>query len=113
MNETLLGATLAGNMLMMIAFWMAMKEMKRDLIGMGKQIDQGIENIEVEIPDLDDLRSDIMEVMGSMHTPTFVDHVGGMLAQWGHAKANQMMQQAESGAEMLDDVVHNDEPPSP
>jgi len=113
MNETLLGATLAGNMLMMIAFWMAMKEMKRDLIGMGKQIDQGIENIEVEIPDLDDLRQDIVDVLGSMHTPTFADHLGGMLAQWGHSKIAKTMQQDSIGQDMLDDVVHNDGPPSP
>jgi len=114
MIDMLLGAALAANALMMIAFWMMIKEMRRDLFNMGDKIDQGIENIEVDIPDLDDLRQDIVDVLGSMNTPTFADHLGGMLAQWGQAKLMKQMQDIVPGADMLDqEIIHNDEPPSP
>jgi len=110
----LLGAALAGNALMMMAFWLMMKELKRDLFAMGEKIDQGIENIEVDIPDLDDLRQDIVEVLGTMHTPTFVDHLGGMVAAWGQQKLMKSMGDMIPGADMLgEDILHNDEPPSP
>jgi len=64
MNEIILGATLAGNMIMMIAFWMMIKDMRRDLFGLGRKVDEGIENIEIDIPDLDDLRQEIVDVLG-------------------------------------------------
>jgi hypothetical protein len=113
MIEAILGAALAGNMLMIIAFWVMMKEMRRDLFSMGSKIDEGIENIEVEIPDLDDLRQDILEVMGSMRMPTAGDHVMGMLARWGDAKIAKTMKDMVPGTDRLGDVVHNDGPPSP
>jgi len=113
MIEAILGAALAGNMLMIIAFWVMMKEMRRDLFAMGNKIDHGIENIQVEVPDLDDLRRDIMDVMGSMHTPTFADHLGGMMAQWGQAKLMKSMGEMAPANEMIDqEILHNDQPPS-
>jgi hypothetical protein len=113
MNETILGATLAGNMIMIILFWVMVKEMRRDLFGISNKVDEGIGNIEVEIPDLEELRQEIIDVLGSMHTPTFVDHIGGMVSAWGQQKLMRSMQDIIPGAEMLgEEIVHNDEPPS-
>jgi len=108
MNEIILGATLAGNMLMMMAFWLMIKEMRRDLISMSKKVDAGLDNIEVEIPELDTIKEEIFEMMGSMQQPNWLDHVGGAIGQMIQAKTMRAMQ----GSELIpEDMIHNDSPP--
>jgi len=110
MNEILLGAALAGNMLMMMAFWLMMKEMRRDLVKIIKRVDEGIDNIEIDIPDIDDLRQEILDVMGSMRTPGAADHIFGAIGQMIQAKTMRAMQESSL---IPEDMLHIDEPPSP
>jgi len=107
MIDILLGAALAGNMLMMMAFWLMIKEMRRDLIAMSSKVDKGLDNIEVEIPELDTIKDEIFEMMGSMSQPNWLDHVGGALGQLIHAKTMRSMQQSDL---IPEDMLHNDAP---
>ena len=108
MNETILGATLAGNIILMFTLWMHIRELKRDLNSVGKDINDNMSNIEIEMPDLDALREEIIGVMSNMATPNFMDHVGGMIAQFGQARLMKTMQ----GSLMGEGDVHNPEDPS-
>jgi 3-deoxy-D-manno-octulosonic acid (KDO) 8-phosphate synthase len=110
MMEILLGAALAGNALMMIAFWVMMKEMRRDLIAMTQKVDSGLDDIVVDIPSLDTIKEEIFDVMGSMQQPSWLDHLGGALGQAILMKSQRAMQQAVPS---LEGMVHNDTPPSP
>jgi 3-deoxy-D-manno-octulosonic acid (KDO) 8-phosphate synthase len=110
MMEILLGAALAGNALMMIAFWVMMKEMRRDLIAMTQKVDSGLDDIVVDIPSLDTIKEEIFDVMGSMQQPSWLDHLGGALGQAILMKSQRAMQQAVPS---LEGMIHNDTPPSP
>jgi len=61
-----------------------------------KTIENGIENVEVEIPSLDTLKDEladtVLSVMGQMHTPTFIDHIGGAIGGLIHARTARMME---------------------
>ena len=58
-------------------------------------IEKGIENVEVEIPALDEIKDEltdaIMGVISQMHTPTFMDHIGGAIGGLIHARTARMM----------------------
>jgi len=110
MNEIMLGATLMGNMGMMVAYWMMIKEMRRDLLKIIQKVDEGIDNIEIDIPDIDDLKQEIVEIMGSMRTPGAADHIFGAIAQMIQAKTMRGIQQSEL---IPEEMLHNDEPTSP
>ena len=110
MMETILGAALASNMLMMMAFWLMMKEMRRDLVTMSKKVDAGLDDIEIDIPNLDTIKEEIFEVMGSMSQPSWLDHVGGAIGQMIQMKTMRAMDAMPAS---LKGIVHNDEPPSP
>ena len=62
-----------------------------------KAISDGIDNVEVEIPSLDNLRDEIAETianyLGQMHTPTFMDHIGGAIGGLIQARTAKMVQQ--------------------
>lgn len=64
--------------------------------GIAKAIEDGIDNVEVEIPSLDSLKDEladtILGVMGQMHTPTFMDHIGGAIGGLIHARTARMME---------------------
>jgi hypothetical protein len=64
--------------------------------GIAKTIEEGIENVEVEIPSLDSLKDELAEtvlgVLGQMHTPTFMDHIGGAIGGLIHARTARMME---------------------
>ena len=110
MTEILLGAALAGNALMMAAFWLMMKEMRRDLIAMSKKVDSGLDDIVVDIPSLDTIKEEIFDVMGSMQQPSWLDHLGGAL---GQAILIKSQRAAAEAVPSLGHMLHNDEPPSP
>ena len=110
MNETILGAALAGNMLMMVAFWLMLKEMKRDLVTMTKKVDEGLDDIEIDIPGLDTIKEEIFDVMGSMQQPSWRDQLGGAL---GQAILIKSQRAAAEAVPSLAGMIHNDEPPSP
>ena len=101
----ILGAVLMGNMMMMFALWTMIKDMRKEQGYMNNLIAKGNGNIEIDIPDLDDLKQELFDVMANMRTPSFVDHLGGMVSQFAQQKMMRAMQQ-EHG--MLD----NDMPPS-
>jgi len=108
MIDILLGAALAGNMLMMMAFWLMLKDMKRDLVAMTNKVDEGLDDIEVDIPGLEEIKEEIFGIMGSMSQPTWLDHLGGAFSGMIHAKSQRIMQEA-----IPEGLLHNDEPPSP
>jgi len=110
MNEIILGATLMGNMGMMFAYWMMIKEMRRDLLRIIEKVDEGIDNIEIDIPDIDDLKQEIVEILGSMRTPGAADHIFGAIGQMIQAKTMRAMQESSL---IPEDMLHIDEPPSP
>jgi len=110
MNEIILGATLSGNMLMMMAFWLMIKEMKRDLLKIIQKVDEGIDNIEIDIPDIDELKQEIIDIMGSMRTPGAADHIFGAIGQMIQAKTMRAMQASDL---IPEEMVHIDEPASP
>ncbi len=62
-----------------------------------KAISDGIDNVEIEIPSLDNLRDEISETIASilsqMHTPTFMDHIGGAIGGLIQARTAKMVQQ--------------------
>ena len=109
MIETILGAALAGNMLMMMAFWLMMKEMRRDLVTMSQKVDAGLDDIVVDIPSLDTIKEEIFDVMGSMQQPSWLDHLGGAL---GQAILIKSQRAAAEAVPSLGHMLHNDEPPS-
>lgn len=61
-----------------------------------KAIVDGIDNVEVDIPSLDNLRDEISEtiaqILGQMHTPTFMDHIGGAIGGLIQARTARMVQ---------------------
>jgi len=61
-----------------------------------KAIQDGIENVEIEIPSIDNLRDEISETIASilsqMHTPTFLDHIGGAIGGLIQARTAKMVQ---------------------
>lgn len=94
-----------GNMMMMFALWTMIKDMRKEQFLIKNEIAKEMETIEIDIPDLDDLKQELFDVMANMRTPSFVDHLGGMVSQFAQQKMMRAMQQ-EHG--MLD----NDMPPS-
>ena len=112
MIETILGAALAGNMLMMMAFWLMMKEMRRDLVTMSQKVDAGLDDIVVDIPSLDTIKDEIFEMMGSMQQPNWLDHVGGAIGQMIQMKTMRAMKESEIIPTALQDTLHNDAPDS-
>ena len=110
MIEILLGAALAGNALMMMAFWLMIKEMRRDLVIMSEKVDAGLDDIVIDIPSLDTIKEEIFDVMGSMQQPSWLDHLGGAL---GQAILIKSQRAAVEAVPALGSVLHNDEPPSP
>jgi len=105
MNETLLGATLAGNMMLMFMLWLSNRETKNEILLFKEKIDNSMANIEVELPDIDELREEILSVMGSMNTPSIVDHLGGVFAQIAHAKLARNMQAIPEELQQFDNDV--------
>lgn len=71
-----------------------------------KAIIDGIDNVEIEIPSLDNLRDEIAEtiaqILGQMHTPTFMDHIGGAIGGLIQARTAKMVQQM-TGPETLEE----------
>lgn len=61
-----------------------------------KAIIEGIDNVEVDIPGIDNLRDEISEtiasILGQMHTPTFMDHIGGAIGGLIQARTARMVQ---------------------
>lgn len=100
----LLGAILAGNTLMMVAYWVMLKEMRRDLGRIMDKVNEGIDNIEVDIPDLDLLKGEIVELMGEMHVPSWLDHGMGMVGQIMQARSSIRGMQIEASPE---ESIHN------
>jgi len=114
MIDILLGAALAGNMLMMMAFWLMIKEMRRDLKLISSKVDDGLDNIEIDIPELDTIKDEIFEMMGSMQQPNWLDHVGGAIGQMIQMKTMRAMKESEIIPPVLQDtILHNDAPSSP
>jgi len=61
-----------------------------------KAIKDGIDNVEIEIPGLDSIKDEmeqtIMSLLHGMHTPTFMDHIGGAIGTMIQARTAKMMQ---------------------
>ena len=61
-----------------------------------KAIADGIDNVEIEIPSIDSLKDEltetIMGILGQMHTPTFMDHIGGAIGGLIQARTARMVQ---------------------
>ena len=61
-----------------------------------KAIIDGIDNVEVEIPNLDNIRDEIADTIANylsqMHTPTFMDHIGGAIGGLIQARTARMVQ---------------------
>jgi len=74
-----------------------------------KAIKDGIDNVEIEIPSLDELREDISEslhaVLSQMHTPTFLDHIGGAIGGLIQAKAARTIQNLEI-PDVIEENIH-------
>jgi len=105
MQETLLGATLMGNMVIMFALWTMIKDMRKEQFMIKSEIAKEMETIEIDIPDLDDLKQELFDVMANMRTPSFVDHLGGMVSQFAQQKMMRAMQQEHA-------MIDNDMAPS-
>lgn len=105
MQETILGAVLMGNMVLMFALWTMIKDMRKEQFMIKESISKEMSTIEVDIPDLDDLKQELFDVMSNMRTPSFVDHLGGMVSQFAQQK---LMRQMHIDQQMID----NDTPSS-
>jgi hypothetical protein len=110
MMETILGAALAGNMLMMMAFWLMIKELRHDMVKIADKVDVGLDDIEIDIPNLETIKEEIFEVMGSMQQPSWLDHLGGAL---GQAIQMKTMRAMDAMPPSLKGIVHNDDAPLP
>jgi hypothetical protein len=106
MQETLLGAVLMGNMVIMFALWTMIKDMRKEQFMIKDAISKEMDSIEVDIPDLEDLKHELFEVMSNMRTPSFVDHLGGMVSQFAQQK---LMRQMHIDQQMLDNDVPSSE----
>ena len=62
-----------------------------------KAIADGIDNVEIEIPSIDNLKDEIAQTiadyLGQMHTPTFMDHIGGAIGGLIQARTAKMVHQ--------------------
>jgi len=105
MIDMILGAVLMGNMMMMFALWTMIKDMRKEQFMIKSEIAKEMETIEIDIPDLDDLKQELFDVMANMRTPSFVDHLGGMVSQFAQQKMMRAMQQDHA-------ILDNDMPPS-
>lgn len=60
-----------------------------------KAISDGIDNVEIEIPGLDSIKDEmehtIVSLLQGMHTPTFMDHIGGAIGTMIQARTAKMM----------------------
>ena len=94
-----------GNMVLMFALWTMIKDMRKEQFMIKESISKEMSTIEVDIPDLDDLKQELFDVMSNMRTPSFVDHLGGMVSQFAQQK---LMRQMHIDQQMID----NDTPSS-
>ncbi len=106
MLEVLLGATLAANFGLMFGLWNKLSELKKEIHSIAEEIN--LDNIEIELPDIEDIKNDLLETLTNMRTPSFIDHIGGAVGAIMQAKAMKTMQDANL---LQHDEVY--EPPSP
>ncbi len=106
MLEVLLGATLAANFGLMFGLWNKLSELKKEIHSIAEEIN--LDNIEIELPDIEDIKNDLLETLTNMRTPSFIDHIGGAVGAIMQAKAMKTMQDANL---LQQDEVY--EPPSP
>ena len=92
MLEVFLGATLAANFGVMFGLWNKLSELKKEINAIAQDIN--LDNIEVELPDIEDIKNDLLETLTNMRTPSFIDHIGGAVGAIMQAKAMKTMQDA-------------------
>lgn len=101
MFEVILGCVLALNLMMMGALWLKNNEMSEGIRALGLKIGEGIDDIQIDLPDLDELKHEIMGIFQNMHTPNFMDHIGGAIGAILQAKAMKSMQNLDPALEMV------------
>lgn len=107
MFEVLLGSVLGLNLLLMATLWLKNAELTKIVEGLANKVGNELQNIEIEVPSLDILREEIFAILGNMHTPTFMDHIGGAVANLMQARAHKAMQELAPSLEMLNNDLEN------
>lgn len=92
MLEVFLGATLAANFGLMFGLWNKLTELKSEIARISNDIN--LDNIEIELPDVEDIKNELLETLTNMRTPSFIDHIGGAVGAIMQAKAMKTMQDA-------------------
>ena len=100
MLEVILGSILGLNIMILAAFWVKLQ----DLIQLVESEARRYDDIEVKVPDIDDLKEDLLGIFHNMSPPSFMDHIGGAVGAILQAKAMKTMH------EMAPDVglINND-----
>jgi hypothetical protein len=72
-------------------------------------IKEGIDNVEMEIPGLDSLKDEItdtiIQILNGMHTPTFMDHIGGAIGGLIQARTARMVQDMVPQEQIQEGIV--------
>lgn len=92
MLEVLLGSVLAANFGLMFGLWNRLNTLRDEIKEIAGNLD--LNNIEIELPDVEQIKTDLIETFASMRTPSFVDHIGGAIGAIMQAKAMKTMQDA-------------------
>ncbi len=95
MFEMILGGVIAFNVFAMGSVWFSLRDMKTEFSLIAKEINSSLVDVEINVPDIQDLKEDIFSIMSEMRTPNFLDHVGGGLSQIMMAIAQKKMRQSE------------------
>jgi len=80
MYEVLLlmsGGLIAGNVLAWWTNWVKMDRLEMKI----REFAAEIQDSEINIPDLEDIKVDLMETFGNMRTPNAVDHIFGAVGR--------------------------------
>ena len=89
MLEVILGSVLGLNMMILAAFWLKIQ----DLIQAVEKESKKYDDIEISIPDIEDLKEDLLGIFHNMSPPSFMDHIGGAVGAILQAKAMKTMQE--------------------
>lgn len=88
MIDVILGIIVSLNILAMGHLYFKMSKLEN-------AIAQGIDDVQVDIPAIDELKNDlsdtIVSMLANMHTPTFMDHIGGAIGGLIQARTAKMM----------------------
>lgn len=88
MIDVILGIIVSLNILAMAHLYFKMTKLEH-------AVAQGIDDVQIDIPAIDELKNDlsdtIVSMLANMHTPTFMDHIGGAIGGLIQARTAKMM----------------------